>query len=203
MKYGYAICEITAIWSHRLMVRTLDFQSNNRGSIPLDSTKVDSTKQTTSLIKKNDKRMVKVNFTKEHYAKLKELAFNMLMQNGTIQTKFGQALTIVDLMHTQTVNTLNSIRVAIGKSIEDLENKDEWVASDVQQETLKVLKERKELVNLIIGWKRYNEYARESNAKKEELKAQLSALKESQKTPEDKIKELEAKLAEFNTVEEF
>ena len=39
--------------------------------------------------------------------------------------------------------------------------------------------------------------------KKEELKAQLSALKESQKTPEDKIKELETKLADLDTVEEF
>lgn len=147
--------------------------------------------------------MVKVNFTKEHYAKLKELAFAMLVQNAVIRTKFGQALTIVELMHTQTIETLNGIRVAIGKSIEALENKDEWVATDVQQETLNILKERKELVNLIIGWKRYNEYARESNAKKEELKAQLSALKESQKTPEDKIKELEDKLADLDTVEEF
>ena len=147
--------------------------------------------------------MVKVNFTKEHYAKLKELAFAMLVQNGTIQTKFGQTLTIVDLMHTQTINTLNGIRVALGKLIEALENKDEWVATDNAQKDLAVLKEKKELVNLIIGWKRYNEYARESNAKKEELKAQLSALKESQKTPEDKIKELETKLAELGTVEEF
>ena len=147
--------------------------------------------------------MVKVNFTKEHYAKLKELAFAMLVQNGTIQTKFGQTLTIVDLMHTQTINTLNGIRVALGKLIEALENKDEWVATDNAQKDLAVLKEKKELVNLIIGWKRYNEYARESNAKKEELKAQLSALKESQKTPEDKIKELETKLAELDTVEEF
>lgn len=147
--------------------------------------------------------MTKVNFTKEHLAKLKELAFAMLAQNDIIQTKFGQALTIVDLMHTQTINTLNGIRVAIGKSIEALENKDEWVATDSTQTDLAILKEKKELVNLIIGWKRYNEYARESNAKKEELKAQLSALKESQKTPEDKIKELEAKLAELDTIEEF
>jgi hypothetical protein len=151
----------------------------------------------------NLKTMTKVNFTKEHLAKLKELAFAMLAQNGVIQTKFGQALTIVDLMHTQTINTLNGIRVAIGKSIETLENKDEWVATDSTQADLAILKEKKELVNLIIGWKRYNEYARESNAKKEELKAQLSALKESQKTPEDKIKELEAKLTELDTVEEF
>ena len=151
----------------------------------------------------NLKAMTKVNFTKEHLAKLKELAFAMLTHNGVIQTKFGQALTIVDLMHTQTINTLNGIRVAIGKSIEALENKDEWVATDNTQADLAILKEKKELVNLIIGWKRYNEYARESNAKKEELKAQLSALKESQKTPEDKIKELEAKLSELDTVEEF
>ena len=59
--------------------------------------------------------MVKVNFTKEHYAKLKELAFAMLVQNAVIRTKFGQALTIVELMHTQTIETLNGIRVAIGK----------------------------------------------------------------------------------------
>lgn len=151
----------------------------------------------------NLKAMTKVNFTKEHLAKLKELAFAMLAQNAVIRTKFGQALTIVELMHTQTIETLNGIRVAIGKAIEALENKDEWAATEAQQESLNILKERKELVNLIIGWKRYNEYARESNAKKEELKAQLTALKESQKTPEDKIKELEAKLTELDTVEEF
>ena len=87
--------------------------------------------------------MTKVNFTKEHLAKLKELAFAMLAQNSVIQTKFGQALTIVDLMHTQTINTLNGIRVAIGKSIEALENKDEWIATDVQQETLSLLKDKK------------------------------------------------------------
>ena len=147
--------------------------------------------------------MTKVNFTKEHLAKLKELAFAMLAQNSVIQTKFGQALTIVDLMHTQTINTLNGIRVAIGKSIEALENKDEWIATDIQQETLSLLKDRKELVNLIIGWKRYNEYVKESIAAREQLKAQLTELKESQKTPEDKIKELEVKLAELDTVEEF
>lgn len=147
--------------------------------------------------------MVKVNFTKEHYAKLKELAFAMLVQNAVIRTKFGQALTIVELMHTQTIETLNGIRVAIGKSIEALENKDEWVATDTQQETLSILKDRKELVNLIIGWKRYNEYIKESIAVREQLKAQLTELKESQKTPEDKIKELETKLAELDTVEEF
>lgn len=147
--------------------------------------------------------MAKVNFTKEHYAKMHTLAFAMLVSNETISTKMGQPLNIVDLMHTTTINTLNSIRLALGKQIDDLEKQDEWVATDYQQEKLEALKEKKELVNLIIGWKRYNLELAETKALQKELKAQLNELKESQKTPEDRIKELEAKLATLNSSEEF
>lgn len=147
--------------------------------------------------------MAKINFTKEHYAKMKELAFAMLVANEAITTKMGQPLNIVELMHTQTINTLNGIRLAITKQIEDLEKQDEWVATDYQQEKLEALKRRKELVNLIIGWKRHNLEIQEVRARKAELTAQLKELKESQKTPEDRIKELEAKLQEIDTTEEF
>lgn len=147
--------------------------------------------------------MAKVNFTKEHYAKMHTLAFAMLVSNETISTRMGQPLNIVDLMHTTTINTLNSIRLALGKQIDDLEKQDEWVATDYQQEKLEALKEKKELVNLIIGWKRYNLELAETKAKQKELTAQLNELKESQKTPEDRIKELEAKLATLNSSEEF
>lgn len=147
--------------------------------------------------------MAKVNFTKEHYAKMKELAFAMLVANEAISTKMGQPLSIVDLMHTTTINTLNTIRLSLGKSIEDLEKQDEWVATDYQQDKLAALKNKKELVNLIIGWKRYNLELTEAKALKKELKAQLNELKEAQKTPEDKIKEIEAKLASISTEEDF
>ena len=147
--------------------------------------------------------MAKVNFTKEHYAKMHTLAFAMLVSNEAISTKMGQPLNIVDLMHTTTINTLNGIRLALGKQIDDLEKQDEWVATDYQQEKLEALKEKKELVNLIIGWKRYNLELAETKALQKELKAQLNELKESQKTPEDRIKELEAKLATLNSSEEF
>lgn len=147
--------------------------------------------------------MARINFTSEHYAKLKVLAFNMLMSNETINTKLGQPLNIVDLMHTQTINTLNSIRLNLNKQIETLENQDEWIASSHQQDKLEVLKRQKELVNLIIGWKRYNLEVQEAKAKKAELTTQLNELKESQKTPEDRIKELEVKLQEIDTIEEF
>ena len=147
--------------------------------------------------------MAKVNFTKEHYAKMQTLAFAMLVHNQTISTKMGQPLNIVELMHTQTINTLNGIRLSLGKQIETLESQDEWVATDYQQEKLEALKKQKELVNLIIGWKRHNLEIQEARARKAELTAQLDKLKESQKTPEDRIKELEAKLQEIDTTEEF
>lgn len=147
--------------------------------------------------------MAKVNFTKEHYAKMQTLAFAMLVHNQTISTKMGQPLNIVELMHTQTINTLNGIRLGLGKQIETLESQDEWVATDYQQEKLEALKKQKELVNLIIGWKRHNLEIQEARARKAELTAQLDELKESQKTPEDRIKELEAKLQEIDTTEEF
>lgn len=147
--------------------------------------------------------MAKVNFTKEHYAKMKELAIAMLVSNHTISTKLGQPLNIVELMHTQTVNTLNSIRLSLGKQIEDLEKQDEWLASDYQQEKLEAFKKKKELVNLIIGWKRHNMEVAEAKAKKAELTKQLDELKDSQKTPEDRIKELEAQLKDLDATEEF
>jgi seryl-tRNA synthetase len=142
---------------------------------------------------------MKVNFTSEHYAKMKELAFNMLISNQYVTTKLGVTISVVDLMHTQTINTLNSIRIALSKQIEDLEKQDEWVASNSTQERLSSLKDKKELVNLIIGWKRYNLEVEEIKKKREEITKQLNDLKESQKTPEDKIKELEEKLSSLDT----
>ena len=147
--------------------------------------------------------MAKINFTKEHYAKMKELAFGMLVNNEVINTKLGQPLTIVDLLHTQTINTLNNIRLAIGKQIESIENQDEWTTSAYQQDKLEKLKQAKELVNLIIGWKRHNIEVQEAKAKKAELNAQLKQLKESQKTPEDKIKEIEEQLKSIDADEDF
>lgn len=144
-----------------------------------------------------------INFTKEHYAKLKELAFDMLVSNDTIPTKLGQSLTVLELMHTTTINTLNGLKQQIAKQIDNLENQDEWASSEHLQSKLDKLKARKELVNLIVGWKRYSEEREELSAKKEELSIQLKKLKEAQKTPEERIKELEEQIAGITVNEEF
>ena len=141
--------------------------------------------------------MAKINFTEANLTQLKELAIKFLMENRSITYGIGnQVYSIVALMHTTTINTLNNIRLTLGKMIETQESKDEW--TDPDNSKLALLKENKELVNLIIGWKRKNLEIAENKKMKEELTQQLAALKESTKTPEDRIKELEAKLKEYD-----
>lgn len=142
---------------------------------------------------------MKINFKKEHFDKLKELAVKALLNNDTVVGRLGNPIDIVELIHGTTINSLNQIRLSLAKKIEGLEGKDEWAADDTNQVSLERAKEQKDLVNLIIGYKRYKQEVADNKANKKALQEQLSALKESQKTPEDKIKELEAQLANIET----
>ena len=136
---------------------------------------------------------MKINFNKEHMEKLQALVCKMLFNNGEIRSKIGTPLSIVELLHTTSINSLNEIKASLAKQIEKQESRDEWV--DPDNEKLAQLKEAKELVNLIVGWKRYNMEIAENKRKKAELTEKLAELKESTKTPEDRIKEMEAELA--------
>lgn len=144
--------------------------------------------------KQNNKQktltMGKINFTRQHYDKLKSLATDMLFKNETIMTSMGQVLNITELLHTQSIGVLNNIRISLDKKLDSLSKQDEWVATDAQQAKSEKLKNQRELVNLLIGYKRYTQEQNELKAQKEKLSAQLEELKESQKTPEDRIKEL-------------
>ena len=139
--------------------------------------------------------MAKINFKKEHFDNMLNLAVGMLIHNEVVMTKMGQPLNIVELMHTTTIGTLMDIKKNLSKKIENLEDQDEWVESNTNQVNLTRYKNQKELVNLIIGWKRFTLEASETAKRKQELESKLKELKDSQKTPEDKIKEIEAELA--------
>lgn len=141
---------------------------------------------------------MKINFTQEHFDKLQNLATDALFNKVVVTTKLGQPLNIYELLHTTTINQLNEIKSSLAKKIEKMEEGDEWVIND--NDKLEWYKNAKELVNLIIGWKRYNLEVEANKKKKEELSEKLNELKESTKTPEDRIKELEAQLKEL---EEF
>lgn len=144
---------------------------------------------------------MKINFQKEHFTKLVNLVAQAAMNNLVINTKMGQPLNIVELLHTTSITTLNNIKANLANKIQNLENKDEWV--EVNTSELEQLKAQKELVNLIVGWKRWNIERAENLRKREELTEKLNELKESQKTPEDRIKEMEAELASIDAIEDF
>ena len=139
---------------------------------------------------------MKINFTKDHMSRLLDLADEALFDKTTVYTKLGQPLNIYELLHTTSINQLNEIKSNLTKKIEKIEEQDEWVTPDGDK--LQSMKDTKELVNLIIGWKRYNLELAENARKKEELTKKLTELKESTKTPEDRIKELEAQLKELD-----
>lgn len=140
--------------------------------------------------------MSKINFTKEHMIRLYDLSTEALFDKIVVATKLGQQLNIYELLHTTSINQLNEIKLGLAKKIEKAEAADEWIAPDNNK--LQSMKDIKELVNLIIGWKRYNLELDENARKKEELTSKLAELKESTKTPEDRIKELEAQLKELD-----
>ena len=129
-------------------------------------------------------------------SRLLDLADEALFSKTTVFTKLGQPLNIYELLHTTSINQLNEIKLGLAKKIEKAESADEWVAPD--NDKLDWYKNTKELVNLIIGWKRYNLELQENAHKKEELSAKLAELKESTKTPEDRIKEIEAQIKELD-----
>ena len=138
--------------------------------------------------------MTKINFNKGHYDLMCEMLLEMLLNNEVIQHKM-LTLDVTALLHTTTINTLNSIRLDLKKAIDNLENQDEWSTTELNQKKLASLKNKKELVNLIIGYKRWKEEQESIKQTIKLLQEELDDLKESQKTPEDKIKELEDKLA--------
>lgn len=138
---------------------------------------------------------MKINFTKEHFGRMQQLLLGMLLSNETVNSKLGHPLNVVELLHTTSIQGLNGIRISLAKQIESLENQDEWIASSMTQNKLEGLKASKELVNLIIGYKRYQQEVAENNAKKAELREKIAQMKEEAKTPEDRLKEAEAELA--------
>ena len=144
---------------------------------------------------------MKINFTKQHYQDLVNLVAQAAMNHVVINTKRGQPLDIVALLHTTSINTLNDIKASLVKKIRNIEDRDEWVEADPDE--LAAIKAQKELVNLVVGWKRWTMEINANKQKKAELTKKLDALKESTKTPEDRIKEMEAELAAIDAEEDF
>jgi hypothetical protein len=140
---------------------------------------------------------MKINFTKEHEEKLDKFIVKMWKDDIIVTGKLGQPLNICELK-TLSPNSLNELKLIYDKKISNLESKDEWI--NPENDKLDLFKFIREGLNLLVGFKRKIIELNENARKKEELTAKLTELKESTKTPEDRIKELETQLKEL---EEF
>ena len=147
--------------------------------------------------------MSKINFTKEHLAKLKDLAIKFLFKGILIKGAINSELSVWDILHNTTLNTLSTIYGNLKREVEKISNLDEWNLIDYQQKKLEVLKEQMEFVNLVIGYKKYQIEIQSDKDKLRELKAKQQELKESTLTPVKRLAALEAEIASIESVEEL
>ena len=134
----------------------------------------------------------RINFTKEHEEKLNEFIVEMWKEDIVVIGKLGQPMNICELK-VLSPNSLNDLKLIYDKKISSLESKDEWI--DPENDKLDLYRFIRNGLNLLVGFKRKQIQIAENKAKKAELTKKLTELKESTKTPEDRIKEMEAELA--------
>jgi hypothetical protein len=134
----------------------------------------------------------RINFTKEHEEKLNEFIVEMWREDIVVIGKLGQPMNICELK-VLSPNSLNDLKLIYDKKISSLESKDEWI--DPENDKLDLYRFIRNGLNLLVGFKRKQIQIAENKAKKAELTKKLTELKESTKTPEDRIKEMEAELA--------
>ena len=139
--------------------------------------------------------MGKINFTTENKARLIDLATKFLFDNLPIQGPMGTSLRIGDLLHNTSISSLVSMNSHLKKQIATMDELDEWSCTDADKWRFERMKETQELVSLTIGYKKYLAEQEELEEKKAALAAQIDSLKESQKTPAERIAELEKQLA--------
>lgn len=136
---------------------------------------------------------MKIKFTPEHLKRMQDLLLAMLMSNGVLYSKLGTPIGVSELLHQTSINQLNEMKAGLQNKISKMEAQDEWV--EVDQDKLQSLRDSRELVNLIVGYKRYNAELAANAAKLEVLKTKLAEMKEDAKTPQERMAELETQIA--------
>jgi len=144
----------------------------------------------------------KINFTKEHQTRLNELAGEALVKGTTFRgSSTGNEMTIYDLFHNCSINTLARMFGNLKKEVAAIDDLDEWSLTPYQKGKQSRLNSQKELISLIIGFKRFSEQQKADRENYKALKAQYDQLVEEKKTPEERLAEMKAKLDAFGQME--
>jgi len=141
--------------------------------------------------------MASINFTKEHLAQLEKAMIKQLFDGSAIKGPMGTTLNAHQLLHETSVKSLQQLYVTTTKVIENQSKLDRWSMSDYQQSKLEELKSQAELLDLIIGFKKFEALKEANKIKLEEKRELLNTLRDQSKTPSERIQELESEIAEL------
>lgn len=146
---------------------------------------------------------MKVNFSKEHLDRLKELSFKMLKNNSVIRkgSGVGTSLNINDLFHVETESSLRSTNAFLLGEIDKKSKVDTWSSSDQDVRSLNKLKEAQELVNLLIGYKISKRQSQEARAARQEVQKEIEKLEKETMKPEERIAKLKKQLEDSSEVD--
>mgnify|MGYP002129000171 CR=1 FL=1 len=139
-------------------------------------------------------------FTKEHAERLNSLLLQALLAGTVFKGTFGTESTVYDLLHNFAIDTLVGIHRSQKTEIIKMEEEaEEWELTAYKTRKLESLKETKEMLGLLIRYKKNKAEAEAKKAKLATLKKSYADLKEANKTPDEKMKELEEEMAKLET----
>jgi hypothetical protein len=147
--------------------------------------------------------MNKINFTKEHQTSLEKLFVDLSFNAETLTGRFGSnAVSPYDLLHNTSLGSLRAVHNELKATITKEEaNTDEWTQSETTQRQLTMKKKWLEFIHLLIGYKRFEAEKAENAKVIREKKKLLQELKESTKTPAERISELEKEINDIEGVD--
>lgn len=137
--------------------------------------------------------MGKINFTKENLQQLRDKVADSVLNGTVFYGSMGQGYSIQELLQNTSINTIKNMHSHVATRLEKLAADNSW-GQDSHTEEIEELFAKKETLNLVLGYLLKKAEDAQVEAKKNILEQQLKELKDSTKTPEEKIKELEAQL---------
>lgn len=139
-----------------------------------------------------------INFTEQHKTELQQLVFEAVAKHWQVTTKLGMQLDIMDIFHTTAIQTLRNLRKDLTNKLNSFEE-DEWSDKSIQDnEKIEHYRMSIKLINLVIGYRLWKQEQYDLESKRAALELKLKVLKENQKTPEEKIAEVEQELASLD-----
>ena len=140
--------------------------------------------------------MAKINFTPEHLKQLRALIADAVMYNSVTTGPMGQNYSVIELMHTLSINSLRAISASLSKRRAALAVDDEWVENPNAAKIVE-LDTQLQLINLIIGYQLKNQEIEANKIEKERIQKQIDELVQAQKSPKELLEDLQAKLTEL------